>query len=241
MPADDRQRAAAATPPAGVVPAGFWLRYAAWSLDALAVLPLATWLAWPTLHAGLTAAGNGFNTLLGASSQRLTDALVAGHAPAALADALLADPLLRAAASAVQDGLGRALWAWLLAYALVATLWHVIGTHSAWRASPGKRLLGLAVTDTAGAPLGWTRALARHLAAALSWLTLNLGHAMIALPPTHRALHDRLAGTRVQAQRGPHLPAWARTWIALQLLAGALLLAWWWLDWLHAVQASLAS
>lgn len=222
-------------------PAGFWLRYAAWSLDALVLLPLATWLAWSPLQAGLASARSGLGTLLGGSSQRLADALVAGRAPAAIADTLLADPLLHAAAAAVQDGLARALWAWLLAYALVATAWHVIGTHSAWQASPGKRLLGLVVRDAHGAAIGWWRALARHLAAALSWLTLNLGHALIALPPGHRALHDRLAGTRVWALRGARLPAWARAWIALQLLGGTLLLAWWWLDWLRAVQASLGA
>jgi uncharacterized RDD family membrane protein YckC len=178
-------------------PAGFWLRYAAWSLDALVLLPLATWTSGPWLRTGLQSARDGLTSLLGGSSQRLADALVAGQSPATIADALLADPALHAAAAAVQAGLGRALGAWLLAYAVLATLWHVAGTRSPWHGSPGKHLLGLVVTDRASQPLGLGRALARHFAAALSWLTLNLGHAMIALPPTHRALHDRLAGTRV--------------------------------------------
>src|SRR3546814_8479267 len=32
-----------------------------------------------------------------------------------------------------------------------------------------------------------------------SWLTFNLGHALAALPPQKRALHDYLAGTRVRS------------------------------------------
>ena len=223
------------------VPAGFWLRYAAWSLDALVLLPVASIASARWWRTGLLDAGAGLSRLLGESSQRLADALVAGHPPAAVVDALMADPALHAAAAIVQSGLSRALIAWLLAYAALATLWHVAGTRSSWHGSPGKRLLGIVVTDATGRPLGAWRALARQLGAARSWLTLNFGHAMIAVPPTHRALHDRLAGTRAWATRGPRLPGWARAWLALQLVGGTLLLAWWWLGWLHAVQQSLGS
>jgi hypothetical protein len=45
--------------------------------------------------------------------------------------------------------------------------------------------------------------LLRHAAGSLSWLTLNLGHLLAALPPHKRALHDWIAGARVvHRQRG---------------------------------------
>ncbi|MCR6495019.1 hypothetical protein LJB71_01325 [Thermomonas sp. S9] len=82
------------------------------------------------------------------------------------------------------------------------------------------------MADAAGARASAGRVLLRHLAAGLSWASLNLGHALIAFPP-HLALHDRMSGTRVLARGGdPRLPAWARTWLWLQALAGVFALAW---------------
>ena len=45
------------------------------------------------------------------------------------------------------------------------------------------RAFGLKVTDVQGRRLKAGHALQRHLAAGLSWLTLNLGHAMALFPP----------------------------------------------------------
>jgi pSer/pThr/pTyr-binding forkhead associated (FHA) protein/uncharacterized RDD family membrane protein YckC len=69
-------------------------------------------------------------------------------------------------------------------------------------ATPGKRLLGLAVqADDGSEPIGLSRAAIRVLGYVLSGLTLGIGFLMIAFGGA--ALHDRLAGTRVvRRERG---------------------------------------
>ena len=210
-------------------PAGFWRRYAAWSLDAAPLAAVATALAWRWLVPAATALVAAERGLVAATAQALDAALAAGIDPTALARHLLDDPGLHAAAAALEAALGGLVGPWLLAYAAVALPWHVLGEASARQGSPGKRLLGLAATDTGGARLGLGRAFARHLASALSWLTLNLGHLLAALPPQRRALHDLLAGARVLQATDAPLPRWARAWLALQGCAGlgALLWLWW--------------
>jgi uncharacterized RDD family membrane protein YckC len=90
---------------------------------------------------------------------------------------LLAVPLVLAA--------GGAYFAWF---------WGVKG------ATPGKRLLGIAVASEDGAiPIGLSRATLRVLGYAVSGLLLGIGFLMIAFGGT--ALHDKMAGTRV-VQRG---------------------------------------
>lgn len=69
------------------------------------------------------------------------------------------------------------------------------------RATPGKRALGLVVTDAAGGRLGFGRATARWFARALSTLPLSLGYALAAVPPRKRALHDLVTGTQVVRRR----------------------------------------
>ena len=84
--------------------------------------------------------------------------------------------------------------------------------------------LGLRVADMAGARFDRGRALLRHAAGALSWLTLNIGHALVLLRPDRRALHDLVAGTAVLQDADPRakLPPLAQAWLGLQLLA-----LWW--------------
>ena len=70
-------------------------------------------------------------------------------------------------------------------------------------ATPGKRMLGLAVTDEDGTtPIGISRATLRVLGYCASFLLLGVGFLMIAFGGT--ALHDRIAGTRV-VRRGTGL------------------------------------
>lgn len=229
---------APALPPA----AGFWRRYAAWSLDFAVLGTLATLLTWPQLRAGGRAVGIGAAQLSARAGQALADALMSGTAPQALSQSLLHDPGLQVAAAAVQAGAWQMLWPWLLAYAVLAAAWHVGGECSRWQGSPGKRALRLLVVDLEGAPPSPARAATRHVAAALSWLTLNLGHALAALPPQRRALHDYLAGTRVSCSDGdPHLPAAAATWLLLQTVAGVAVVAWLLLRYVAILQAALSS
>lgn len=206
--------------------AGVWRRYAAWSLDGACVMVLALPLAWPQMRAARRALDASFVQLSDLLVQRLGDALGTVPDAGALAARLLADPAVRAAAETMQAALARLLLAPLLAYAVVALGWHVGFQATRWRASPGQRALGLWVARADGARAAWPRLALRQLAAALSWLTLNLGHALALLPP-HRVLHDVLSGTSVfDASGSPRLPAWARAWIALQALALLLACAW---------------
>jgi uncharacterized RDD family membrane protein YckC len=202
-------------------PAGFWPRAAAWTLDAAVLAPLALAIAWPWLQPALTHWQAAAWAVFGLAGDRARADALAGTPLPLLAFTLLHDPGLREAAMALQ----RATWSVsvpaILAFAALGAAWNVIGEHSRWRGSGGKRLLGLQVAGRDGPRPGVARSLARHFAGTASWATLNLGHAMAALPPAHLALHDRLAGTRVLSTRHASLPWWAKAWLAL--LGAALL------------------
>ena len=65
-------------------------------------------------------------------------------------------------------------------------------------ATPGKSLLGLSVqTEEGDSPIGLRRAVIRVVGYMVSTLILGLGFVMIAFSDDKRALHDRIAGTRV--------------------------------------------
>ena len=84
-----------------------------------------------------------------------------------------------------------------LGAAYYAVFWGLSG------ATPGKRMLGLAVATEDGAtPIGMSRATLRILGYCASSLLLGIGFLMIAFGGT--ALHDRIAGTRV-VRRGSEL------------------------------------
>jgi uncharacterized RDD family membrane protein YckC len=228
-----------ATRTAALQPAGFWHRYAAWSLDALVLSAGAMALAWPRLQLAWGALAAASRQLLAAAGQAMADLLMAGMLLPQMAGSLLHDPALVAGATAVQAALWALAWPLLLGYALLAALWHVGGTRSRWRGSPGKHALGLSVTDLDGNGLSLARAALRHGAALLSWLTLNLGHVLAMVPPQKRALHDYIAGTRVVRDAGDaRLPRWAAAWVALQLTVMVLLLAWMLLRYVAALQAT---
>ncbi|MDQ2702020.1 MAG: RDD family protein [Pseudomonadota bacterium] len=184
-----------------MTPAGFWRRSAAWTLDTVAILALVIAVAWPRLLAAWGATATAMQGLSGRTADAMFDAMMAGTPVPAMVPQLLHDPRLLESAAVLHSALWQLLAPLLLGYALLALPVHVGGELSPWRGSPGKHLLGLAVTDRQGAPLSWPRVLLRHAAGLLSWLTLNLGHAMAALPPDKRALHDRIADARV-VQRG---------------------------------------
>lgn len=234
MPASTDSDAHAGTGPAA---AGFWQRCAAWTLDAvpLAVLAWLATLAWQGPGAARVMAA--LQALNRAIASTMLDVLAQGGGALQFAFALLRAPVVASAMDAVAAAL--LAWAWppLVVFALCSLLYHAAFEASSWQGSPGKRLLGLTVVDTRlGAPGPW-RAGARNAAGVLSWLTLNLGHAMAALPPHQRALHDYCAGTRVLARRGTSLSPWALGWLALVLAASLILpvlAACWWQDSLDA-------
>jgi uncharacterized RDD family membrane protein YckC len=203
-------------------PAGFWRRYAAYSLDAVGVVLLALPLLVPRAIAGLAALDDGILKLQ-MRIWELFDATLATSAvepdPVALALQWADDPQLRSGMfelAAMLTGVALVLAGIVAA---VAALWFIGFESSRWQATPGKRLLGLQVTALDGSrPQPWRIAL-RFVAGAPSWLFLHVGHAMAGWNRDKRALHDFVAGTRVLLADGavPGLPNWARSWLFLQL------------------------
>ena len=217
----------APAPTATRVPAGFWHRYAAWSLDFVATATVAWFATRAQVHAGLDATLAGWHRLFGVASQAMSDALLSGRDLHSLSQALMQYPALRAAAGTVQDGIVQATLPFACACAGIALLWHGLGEASPWQGSPGKRAFGLIATDIDGNRLGLARAFARQVAGVASWITLNLGHLLAMLPKQHRALHDYIAGTRVlRAGDAQRMPLPAKLWLWLQVLAGLGALAW---------------
>lgn len=223
-------------------PAGAWRRYAAWSLDFALVGGTATALSWSRGAAAWEAARSAWGQLSTLLAGALADDLALPASPAALAGRLLSNPHVQLAAANVQHAIARLVLGWLLCYAVLAAAYHIGFERSRWRGSPGKRALRLSVVDAGGdTPVATGRLAWRHLAGALSWLTLNLGHALAVLPPHKRALHDWLSGTRVVSDVGDApLPAWARAWLTLQVIATVALLAWGLRSYLEALQAAIA-
>lgn len=224
-------------PAPDAAPAGFLARYAAWSLDAACLLPLVALLAHSPVQRAVVQAQAAWQTVSAVTARLLGEALAGAPSPTALAHALLADPALRAASLRLQAAIAVLLLAPLLLYAACACLWSLGFECSSWQATPGKRALGLTVVDADGRRLRPGRAFGRFLAAGLSWLSGNIGHAMAAVPP-HLALHDRLSGTRVLAARAG-LPAWARAWLAVQALALCIAIAWLFTAMQSAMEAAL--
>ena len=104
-------------------------------------------------------------------------------------------------------------------YFILAGIYFSWMESSSHQATLGKRLLGIKVTNYIGDPIKLPQAIGRYLAATLSWITLNLGHALAAWTPQRRALHDYLAGTRVENvdPKNIAMPVWA--WIIVGIHA----------------------
>lgn len=217
--------------------AGFWRRYAAWSLDAALVAVPSVLLCWPLVRRAGEALVRDYAAVLDTAARSLGEALAAGTPLAAMATQWLVDPALRAGSEALSLSLLALLWPPLLLFAVLGAGYHALFEPSPRQATPGQRLLRLRVVDLAGARIGRGRALLRHVAGALSWLTLNIGHALAVLRPDRRALHDLVAGTRVVQDDGTgmKLPPLAQAWLGLQLLA-----LWWCIVvWFGATNAAL--
>lgn len=209
--------------PAALKPANLKERYVAWSLDAACLLPVLLLLCSSRLLHDLASASAAITSLKQALPKLMEGMLANPQPTMQMAQAWLADPLLAGGVGTLEAALSDMLLTPMLLYVLLALLWSVGFESSRWQATPGKRALGLVVAGADGKKLTTGHALQRFLASSLSWLSLNIGHAMAALPPKHLALHDRLSDTRVLRERSDSgLPAWAWGWLILQ---GALTLA----------------
>ena len=202
---------------AAVNRAGFWRRWLAYSLDWLLLAPLFVLVLAAPLHAAWSEA-LALNSLL---QDWLLAQLVSTPglppSPFRLLQALERDPGLFTALQSGTARLNAALVLGALRLAACAAIYFIGFEASAWQATPGKRALGLRVSTRDGARLGLGRAAARFFAGALSWLSLNLGHALVGWRRDGASLHDLVAGTRVGAS-GP-MPRWGRWALIAQLAA----------------------
>lgn len=80
---------------------------------------------------------------------------------------------------------------------LITWLYFTISESSPWQATPGKKLLGLRVTDEGGNRIGFGRANGRYWSKILSALILCIGYIMVAFTEKKQGLHDKIAGTLV--------------------------------------------
>jgi hypothetical protein len=202
-------------------PAGFWRRYAAYSADASAISLLALPLLWRRLQDAWFVFDDGLQTLQHRIWELLDLSMARGDDPLRQLGLFTGDDVLRAEMAGMA---GELLWLALavsVGLFVVAAAWFVSFESSRWQASPGKRLLGLRVTDLRGARCGPGRIALRFIAGIPSWFVLHLGHALAAWTPGKRALHDYLAGTRVELAPGAAaaMPRGGRSWLLLQAAA----------------------
>ena len=199
-------------------PAGFWRRYAAYSFDVAILVALASPLLWHRLSVARPAIEASFAALQLRLLQLFERSLEPETDPLALMPDLLQDAALQSGITTLSLQLtALSLTAGGVLVALAA-VWFIGSESSRWQASPGKRLVGVRVTDVSGARCGPGRIALRFVAGTPSWLLLNLGHALAAWTPGKRALHDYLAGTRVELAPGasPAMPRRALSWLLLQ-------------------------
>lgn len=199
-------------------PACFWRRYAAYSADASAISLLALPLLWSRLHDACAVLATELGTLQFRIWELLDLSMARDDALLRQLGLFTGDEVLRAGMAILAGELLRLALVVSAVLFAVAAAWFIAFESSRWQASPGKRLLGLRVTDRDGARCGPGRIALRFVAGVPSWFALHLGHALAAWTPGKRALHDYLAGTRVELAPGAAaaMPRGGRAWLLLQ-------------------------
>lgn len=202
-------------------PAGFWRRYAAWSLDALAPLALSVPLLWGTGQRLLAQTDLHLSRLQLRLFELADVALGQGRDPLQDLPAWPNDPVLRAGVTELATTWGEAALVAVFVLFTLSALWSIAFEASPWQATPGKRLFGLQVVDGHGGRPGPGRVALRFVAGIPSWCLLHLGHAMAGWRADHRALHDLLSGTCVVLApgAGAAMPRGARLWLWAQAVA----------------------
>ncbi len=95
-------------------------------------------------------------------------------------------------------GAGRALWTATHLFNGLIHAAYVIGFHWRWGQTFGKMLMQIRVVSVDGGPLSLGQSIGRYFATFLSAIILDIGFIMAGLRSDKRALHDLLAGTRVE-------------------------------------------
>jgi uncharacterized RDD family membrane protein YckC len=85
----------------------------------------------------------------------------------------------------------------LMAVELLVNASYVVFFLGRFGATLGKMALRLRVVNPDGSPIGYGKAVGRYFAEMLSGLTLGIGYLMAGFDAERRALHDRVASTRV--------------------------------------------
>lgn len=80
---------------------------------------------------------------------------------------------------------------------VISWMYFAVFESSDWQGTPGKRAMGLAVTDEQGQKITVIRATQRYAAKILSILLLGIGVFMIAFTARKQGLHDKLFHTLV--------------------------------------------
>jgi len=80
---------------------------------------------------------------------------------------------------------------------IITWLYFTLFESSKWQATPGKKLLGLRVTNLNGERIGFGKANGRYWSQIISVLILFVGYIMAAFTEKKQALHDMIAGTLV--------------------------------------------
>jgi uncharacterized RDD family membrane protein YckC len=149
--------------------AGFWLRFVAYLIDAI-ILGI---FAVPILIGTAMLMGLG-TILMDLPHQR--------------------DPF--------ENGLPPAIAGFIALCGLVGIvgkwLYHALLESSEWQATLGKRIMGLEVTDMAGARVTFARATGRHFGKLITYLIpLFIGYILAGFTEKRQALHDMLASCLV--------------------------------------------
>ena len=87
---------------------------------------------------------------------------------------------------------------WLLSF-IGPWLYHALFESSEMQATPGKKAVGIKVTDLQGNRISFGRATGRHFAEWITGMTLFIGYVMVAFTEKRQSLHDMIAGTVVVA------------------------------------------
>lgn len=84
-----------------------------------------------------------------------------------------------------------------LVFTIIGLAYFVGFESSSMQGTPGKRAMGLVVTDLGGRRISVLRALGRYFAKILSSLILLIGYIMVAFTERKQGLHDMICGTLV--------------------------------------------
>ncbi|HTI72938.1 MAG TPA: RDD family protein [Candidatus Limnocylindria bacterium] len=156
-----------------IYPAGFGVRFAAYSIDWVITFTMSRLLLWPW-------------------DKEITDAT---KLTSQYADMFWKDPASLPMPTETLPPM-LTIMASLIAIAAMSLTYYV-GFNGRYGRTPGKFLLGLKIINQDGSDLNYRQAFARYAAELLSVMSFGYGYLRIMLTPTHEALHDLVAKTRV--------------------------------------------